>query len=183
MSDYLAGNLPQNWLQSVFPDLSEKLRGVPMHQLDGIFHSTASTSSVVPYILACSTLFSSAEEALHNINSVPGEFIKRSKNSVIKFNAKLRNHYIQAKGKHDALDGHSFPDKSIVLAGLENLGLPDLIDTETHSALVAVRSFFSDKKSLVDSAALGHIEIVTLEDIIRKIGCHINPTLNDIAGL
>jgi len=94
----------------------------------------------------------------------------------------LLKDYIQARGVHKLIQRQDFIDKSVISAYLDNVGLPDLIEDEAGLNLSAVLSFFLNRKSLSESAKIGGLSIDAFEEIVRKIGCHIQPILKKIAA-
>jgi hypothetical protein len=71
LSDQIVADFPLDWLATVVPARAEKAPGAQLNQVDGVLYLSTSASSVTPYILACSVLFDSADEALRAMHIAP----------------------------------------------------------------------------------------------------------------
>lgn len=183
LSDHLTNSFPREWLLSVFPDSANKRHGEVMAKVDAMLQLSVSTTSAVPYLLVYSALFDSVEEGLSALKgATPAIPIKRTRNHRRKPDDNLLNDYVQTRGVHKLMQRQEFIDKLVISAYLDNVGLPDLIEDETGLNLSAVLSFFLNRKSLSESAKIGGLSIDAFEDIVRKIGCHIQPILKKIAA-
>ncbi|MRW90185.1 hypothetical protein GJ699_09335 [Duganella sp. FT80W] len=180
ISDYLVKTYPHVWLNSIIPDLSTKSPGSIFYRIDGILSFTKSPSPVASYLLIAAAIFFSAEDALKSINSKDISFKKMKGQGRDRTRADLQRRYIQAKGKHHEMYSNSLAAPPLMSSHLKTLGLPNLIDEDGSSTLIAMRSFFCDGKSLKESAKLGRVPIDAVEDLIRQAGININLALNEI---
>lgn len=172
LSDQIVADFPADWLATVVPALTEKAPGVQLNQVDGVLYLSTSASSVTPYILACSVLFDSADEALRAMRVAPA-VSRRTRNcqpSPIIDDDELRSSYLLAKGQYKIVVNDMLEGKRVVLARLRELGFPDLSSGDDGSLLVSAIAFFVDKKPLAESAALGGIGLREIEDLIRTCG-------------
>ncbi|WP_300753288.1 hypothetical protein, partial [Janthinobacterium sp.] len=83
-------------------------------------------------------------------------------------------------GKHNLIYSEHLPEKSLMLNFLKTLGLPDLQDNDNYSTFIAMRSFFSEGKSLEESVRISQVPTEKIEDLIRQVGIHINFILKEI---
>ncbi len=181
LSDQVLANFPLDWLSTVFPLLADKKPGVTFNQMDGVLYLSTSASSVAPYILACSLLFKSADEALHALMT---DFTKpRPRQKIKPIDAgDLRAAYILAKGQYALVLPELCDSRRSIQTGLESIGLPNLPGRGNQSHLIAVTAFFVHKKTLSESAALGGVELSTLEHLIRQGGNNLATALTEISA-
>jgi len=180
VSDYILQAYPHMWLESIIPGLTKKRQNTVFHQIDGISNFSKSSSSSAAYLLVVAAIFFSAEEALQTLKSgtlAPVRHSAKRRNDIY---LDLRSRYIQAKGKHNLIYSDHLPEKSLMLTFVKTLGFPDLADNDQSSTFIAMRSFFSEGKSLVESVRISQVPTEKIEDLIRQVGIHINLVLREI---
>ncbi len=180
VSDYILQAYPHTWLESIIPGLTKKKQNTVFHKIDGISNFSKSSSSSAAYLLVVAAIFFSAEEALQTLKSgtlAPLRHSEKIRNDIY---LDLRNRYIQSRGRYDLIFSDRLPEKSLMLNFIKSLGFPDLPDNGNSSTFIAMRSFFSEGKSLAESVRISQVSTEKIEDLIRQVGIHINLILIEI---
>lgn len=172
-SDQVLDAYPSNWLESVFPEIGKKVRGTWMHQLDGTLHFKRGASSYVAYILICSLLFASADEAVAEMKGARRPVARKRIADASDLQMKLVDAYVEAKGVYKNIRLNQRTANGRARAFLNGVGLIDFSDVGARAKFVAAKAFLCDKKSLVESAQLGGIRVDVLEAVIRKMGSRV----------
>ena len=185
LSDQILMAFPRDWLATVVPALAEKAFGIPLNQVDGVLYLSTSASSVAPYILACCVLFDSADHAILALtNGSPVVRKRRPREpSVLIDDIELKRVYVRAKGQYKSVMSYISGNKNsnTTLTRLRVLGLPDISSQDDQSVLLsAAISFFLDKKSLAESAALAGVDLEKFENFIRQSGSNLTALLMEM---
>lgn len=171
LSDRLAEECGRQWLALVLPALAEKPEKVPLPKIDGVFYLTNSASTSFAYILACASLYDSADDAL---NALAGPVPEKEKTSVRKRidiePDMLVSAYISVGGSY----AKTAKELGIAFATAANrlsaLGYPNMLDTADRSTQKALSAFFNEGSSLQRSAEVGGVSPIALEEALRIMG-------------
>jgi hypothetical protein len=180
LSDRVIDIYPYKWLESVFPSIEKKIRGTMMTQLDGTLHCKNSASSYISYLLICGVLFDSADEAMGMLKGSTESSRIGQIAGVTKPENKLIDAYVFAKGRYADMRLYQGRLNAPTRSRLHSFGLIDFSGADAKSKFEAAKAFFVEKKSLIESAQIGGIEIDALERLIRNAGSRISFALSEI---
>lgn len=183
LSDSVIEAFGKQWLANVLPEIVEKPTGEIMRQMDVVIFLKNSVSSLSVYILACAYLFATADDALNILHSKQIYSRKKRQLNTKIDHDELINAYVQARGQHSSVAELLSIQRQVVVAQLKQLGLPNLLVNSKVNYLKAATAFYVDKKSTIQSAALGHISVDAMDSLVRRAGYGLTNLLVKIARL
>lgn len=168
LSDIVIEQCGRHWLALVLPDLAEKPEKYPLSKLDGVFYLTTSASTTFAYVLACASLFGSADEAINALaRPLPTvENVRERKIIEIAPDA-LVLAYISVGGSYAKTAKQLGIAFTSVANRLSDMGYPNMLQTgskSTHKALIAL---LEEGCSFQRSAELGGISETELVEALR----------------
>lgn len=172
-SDELVQSLPREWLYSVMPALVGKKTGKAMPKIDGVFYMKTSASSATAYLLALAVLFDTPELALAELTAADNHKTSNSKanrSSPVVSDKELRSAYLATLGEYPKIAAQLNMRYSTACARLRSMGLVSFSDGGRSGLAKAAISFYSRRKSVIESAIAGGVTSSELEEIIRNGG-------------
>jgi hypothetical protein len=183
LSDLIRESFPNHWLDTVFSGLSGKTDGQILNQVDGVLFMRTSASSVMPYILASAVLYASADDALNDLFSAEGAFTEKPMRKTLIPSAderqELMDAYIASQGNHVAVAMRLSIQVHQAKSMLNGLGLPNLGSgrREHKNPRAAAEAFRIQGRTSTDSAQIGGLTAIEMDDINRKSGPNLTAAL------
>jgi len=158
LSDKVIEQCGRQWLALVLPDLADKADKVPLSKVDGVFYLKTSASTTFAYVLACASLFESAEEALNALaGPLPTAGKVRVRQSIDIDPDILVSAYINVGGSYAKTAKQLGITLTSAAYRLTCMGLPNMLETAGRSTQKALEAFFDEDCSLQRSAEIGGI--------------------------
>lgn len=185
LSDLIQDSFPRNWLDNVFRDLVNKVRGQILNQADGVLYMRTSASSVSSYVLAAAVLYESADEALNklfNASQAYGDAPKRKSLTQPSLDSgALVSAYTESQGLHSKTARRLGIPLHQAVSMLNSLGLPNLSrDRGTASMIDTVVDFYVHGKTFAES--LARLTPDELESLLRTSGATLKSALMSFAA-
>lgn len=178
LSDRLIEQCGRQWLALVLPALAEKPDKVPLTKIDGVFYLTNSASTSFAYILACASLFDSADAALNALaGPLPKKEKARGRSRIDIDQDALVSAYISVGGSYAKTAkqvGIAFVSAANRLSAL---GFPNMLDTVGCCTQKALSAFFNEGCSLHRSAEVGGVSPTKLEEALRIMAADVFKTI------
>lgn len=166
LSDVVIGAFGREWLATVLPPLAHKKDGEWSNRMDGVLFMSKSASCTAAYVLALAILFDTPEEALNALFQGSKAIGRaRRENRTLDSN-ELQQAYIKVKGSYARVAEMLQTSYSAVGRRLRDMGLPNL----TGRLEVAVEAFLVSGYSTAESAHLGRIDAIQMDELLRTIG-------------
>jgi TniQ len=188
LSDRIRDAFPHHWLHTVFSGLVNKPRGEILNQVDGVLYMRTSASAVSSYILAAAYLYESADGALNHLFDAKATFENAPARKLLvqpRLDEKsLLEAYVASKGHVSAVAKRLAIPRHQAVSTLMQAGLPGLkckCRANPKNQLAAAQAFFLQGKSVADSAAIGNLSLVEMEDIVRQAGANLASALSALA--
>ena len=188
LSDLIKCTLPHQWLDTVFAGLSSKPDGEILNHIDGVLYMRNSASTVSSYVLACSVLYDSADEALNDLFDASEVFTEIPTRKPLiatdEENQNLIDAYVQCGGTHSSVAKQLTIPLHQANSLLNTLGLPNMTSKNKNgkNPLAAVLAFRIQGKSSTESATLGGLSAEEMDEINRKSGPNLTIALMAMAS-
>ena len=188
LSDLIRASCPSKWLSTVFSGLVDKPEGQILNHVDGVLYMRTSASSVSSYVLACAVLYDSADDALNDLFGAAKVFVDTPMRKTLmpteQENQGLIDAYIHSHGHHAVVAKRIGIALHQAVSRLNGLGLPNLSCSRTQgkSPRGAVEAFRIHGKSSVDSAAIGGLSTIEMDNLNRKSGPNLTMALMAMAA-
>lgn len=173
LSDLVASQFDQAWLQEVFHELLGKEEGNWFDPIDGVLCKKTSASSVIAYVLAAAVLYPDARlaiDALANAKSAAST-LRRGKRKVVLNAIRLREAYIEERGNHAGVAQY-FPSVAVptVTGRLNELGLPNLYQNISRNQKLfnGLMAFLLGGCPLSEAAENAGVSVSVLETLLRR---------------
>lgn len=168
LSDMVIEQCGRQWLALVLPALADKPDKVPLSKLDGVFYLKTSASTTFAYVLACASLFESADEALNALaGPLPTAGKVRERKRIDIDPDTLVSAYIKVGGSYAKTAKHLGIAFASAGSRLTSMGLPNMSETAGRSTQKALSAFVDEGCSLQRSAEVGGISQTELEEALR----------------
>lgn len=178
LSDGVIGAFGREWLATVLPPLAHKKDGEWSNRMDGVLFMSKSASCTAAYVLALSILFDTPEEALNAlVHGSKAIGRARRENRTLDSN-ELQRAYIKVKGSYARVAEMLQTSYSAVGRRLRDMGLPNL----TGRLEVAVEAFLVNGYSTTESAHLGGIDAIQMDELLRTIGTAFLAVYREFSG-
>jgi TniQ len=187
LSDRLQDSYPTHWLNTVFSSLVHKPHGQILNQIDGVLYMQTSASSVTSYILACAVLYDSADMALNSLVGASTEFADRPGRvtlaPTVTDTRALLAAYTDSLGNQAAVARKLAMPFHQARSMLNSAGLPNLHRSRIsqRNMAAAASAFYLQGKSIAESAAIGDLTVVEMEELVRKSGVNLAGALQSFA--
>jgi hypothetical protein len=176
LSDLIRDSFPSHWLHTVFAGLVDKPHGQILNHIDGVLYMRNSASSVSSYILACAVLYESADEALNGLFCASEVYAdaptRRNLTQSGLDSQTLIDAYVESKGHQAAVARRLAISLHQAVSMLNSLGLPNLNRSRSRNKkpFDSVVAFYLQGTSSADSATMGGLTALEMDDLTRKSG-------------
>lgn len=173
LSDLVASQFDQAWLQEVFHELLGKQEGDWFDPIDGVLCKKTSASSVIAYVLAAAALYPDTNSAINALSDAKtaSALLNRGKSKIVLNANRLREAYIEERGNHAGVAQH-FPSVAmpIVTVRLNELGLPNLYQNISRNQKLfnGLMAFLVGGCSLSEAAENAAVSVSVLETLLRR---------------
>jgi len=176
----------RKWLDGVMPLYKNRKKKTSFwcRRYRGVFEvDQRQSSSLMECLIACTLLYESEEEALCELSRyIPTPKWVAPKYPFLLDKEKLVRAYLVARGNYRRVENQYRGRSRIerIQSGLQELGLPHLVEGCGKSSLRALMAFYLDGRSLADSAAVGGMAHSELESLLRESSILLRSVLKEI---
>lgn len=169
LSDMAIKEIGRQWLATVIPAAANKREGEISYQIDGSCYLKKSSSTAAAYALACSLLFSSADEAINALAGIHPDDLgpRRKRNADLPID-ELVNAYIQSRGDYGRAAESFSCVYQTVTSRYAALGMPNFAGKRGARLFDAAFAFFGEKLSWAESIDVSGITLEEMETMVRS---------------
>lgn len=188
LSDRIRDAFPSYWLTTVFPGLVDKPTGEILNHIDGVLYMRTSASSVSAYILASAVLYESVDEALNDLFGAREAYAdtpaRKKLTPPALVSKSLIDAYVVSNGHQASVAQQLAIPLHQAVAMLNSLGLPNLNQRSPNGRTprAAAEAFYVQGRSLAESAAVGGMTALEMEDLVRRSAANLTAALTTIAA-
>jgi len=185
LSDKVLADAPLIWLRSHFPDISEKVISTFYSRIDNLLMPSTPAGVGHTYILALATLYSTASEALADIETQVEQsrlqYKRRTRDvrGVAFWQGEFWESYIRNLGNVAEIARELQIDPKYLREKLQALGLPSIKDLKFAPHWRAFRDF-CDGMAVQTAADRHNVPVQKLEEILRTTSARLRGALRSM---